>query len=113
MSRTTGQHNFSTMRGLAMKTNTQNERSHRLAMAASLRSGEGGIRTHGALACTLVFETSTIGHSVTSPSDASVARIILRGWICFQWFCPGRAGVRRAGRRPAADDAELRRLKAG
>jgi hypothetical protein len=60
MSRTTGQHNFSTMRGMAMKTNTQNERSQRLAMAASLRSGEGGIRTHGALACTLVFETSTI-----------------------------------------------------
>ncbi len=33
----------------------------------SLLSGEGGIRTLGELAPTLVFETSTIGHSVTSP----------------------------------------------
>jgi hypothetical protein len=30
-------------------------------------SGEAGIRTLGTLARTLVFETSTIGHSVTSP----------------------------------------------
>jgi hypothetical protein len=30
-------------------------------------SGEGEIRTPGELAPTLVFETSTIGHSVTSP----------------------------------------------
>ena len=29
--------------------------------------GEGGIRTLGTLAGTLVFETSTIGRSVTSP----------------------------------------------
>jgi hypothetical protein len=29
--------------------------------------GEGGIRTHGALAGTPVFETGTIDHSVTSP----------------------------------------------
>ena len=34
-------------------------------------SGEGGIRTHGAREGTLVFETSTIGHSVTSPVDTS------------------------------------------
>ncbi len=36
----------------------------------SLSSGEGGIRTLGGLAPTLVFETSTIGHSVTSPRCA-------------------------------------------
>jgi integrase len=34
----------------------------------TVSSGEGGIRTLGELAPTLVFETSTIGHSVTSPS---------------------------------------------
>ena len=33
----------------------------------SQSNGEGGIRTLGELAPTLVFETSTIGHSVTSP----------------------------------------------
>ena len=30
-------------------------------------SGEGGIRTHGALADTLVFKTRAINHSTTSP----------------------------------------------
>ena len=34
-----------------------------------ISSGEGGIRTLGELAPTLVFETSTIGHSVTSPNS--------------------------------------------
>ncbi len=34
---------------------------------ASIESGEGGIRTHGTREGTLVFETSTFGHSVTSP----------------------------------------------
>ncbi len=33
--------------------------------------GEGGIRTHGTLARTTVFETVTIGHSVTSPGQAA------------------------------------------
>jgi hypothetical protein len=33
----------------------------------SKKSGEGGIRTLGAVAGTTVFETVTIGHSVTSP----------------------------------------------
>ena len=33
------------------------------------KGGEGGIRTLGTLAGTLVFETSTIGHSVTSPKQ--------------------------------------------
>jgi hypothetical protein len=67
MLRTVVQHNLNTIRGTVMKTKTQNEKSHRLAMAASLKSGEAGIRTLGTLAGTLVFETSTIGHSVTSP----------------------------------------------
>jgi hypothetical protein len=43
----------------------------RVTTRASRRSGEGGIRTLGALASTLVFETSTIGHSVTSPTPIS------------------------------------------
>ena len=59
-----------------MTTKTQNEKSHRLAMAACLESGEGGIRTHGAREGTLVFETSTIGHSVTSPSGHVRRRIV-------------------------------------
>ncbi len=33
----------------------------------ALKSGEGGIRTLGTREGTLVFETSTFGHSVTSP----------------------------------------------
>src|SRR5262249_29450931 len=39
-----------------------------LAQNACDKSGEGGIRTPGTVAGTLVFETSTIGHSVTSPA---------------------------------------------
>ena len=38
-----------------------------LCKALSFRNGEGGIRTRGALSGTLVFETSTISRSVTSP----------------------------------------------
>jgi hypothetical protein len=41
---TVAQHNLNTIRGTVMKTKTQNEKSHRLAMAASLKGGEGGIR---------------------------------------------------------------------
>ena len=37
--------------------------------------GEGGIRTPGEREPTLVFETSTIGHSVTSPARETVYRI--------------------------------------
>ena len=33
----------------------------------SLKNGEGGIRTPGTLTSTLVFETSSISHSDTSP----------------------------------------------
>ena len=35
----------------------------------SEKNGEGGIRTPGAVACTLVFETSSISHSDTSPGS--------------------------------------------
>jgi hypothetical protein len=57
---------------------------NRLSETGEPEGGEGGIRTHGALACTLVFETSTIGHSVTSPACWVVGRIILRNCGCFQ-----------------------------
>lgn len=33
--------------------------------------GEGGIRTHGSLTTTLVFETSPIDHSGTSPQNVA------------------------------------------
>ena len=38
--------------------------------------GEGGIRTHGTLAGTTVFETATFGRSVTSPVCEACGRII-------------------------------------
>ena len=37
--------------------------------AASLCSGEGGIRTPGRVAPTPVFKTGAFGHSATSPDD--------------------------------------------
>jgi hypothetical protein len=88
MFRTVVQHNLNTIRGTVMKTKPQNEKSHRLAMAASLKSGEAGIRTLGTLARTLVFETSTIGHSVTSPAVICDAGIIARLCCCFQTVTP-------------------------
>ncbi len=38
------------------------------AKGASKHGGEGEIRTHGTVARPLVFETSPIGHSGTSPN---------------------------------------------
>ena len=35
----------------------------------SFAGGEGGIRTHGALADTAVFKTADFNHSPTSPHD--------------------------------------------
>ena len=32
-------------------------------------SGEGGIRTHGTVAGTLVFKTRALNHSTTSPGE--------------------------------------------
>ena len=37
--------------------------------------GEGGIRTHGTLARSLVFKTSPLNHSGTSP-DAKFSRVV-------------------------------------
>jgi integrase len=42
---------------------------------AFCESGEGGIRTPGTCYSTLVFETSTIGHSVTSPCGVAGAEL--------------------------------------
>ena len=50
----------------------QKQSRQALAPSASHFSGEGEIRTRGTLAGTLVFETSTIGHSVTSPDGNTV-----------------------------------------
>ena len=36
----------------------------------SLMNGGGGIRTHGALADTLVFKTRALNHSTTPPGDS-------------------------------------------
>ena len=46
---------------------TQTKSRHRMTITAWSENGEGGIRTLGTLTGTLVFETSTIGRSVTSP----------------------------------------------
>ena len=35
----------------------------------NLKNGGGGIRTHGALADTLVFKTRALNHSTTPPGD--------------------------------------------
>ena len=48
-------------------TTLQNETCRHDAATASFVNGEGGIRTPERLAPLLVFETSTIDHSVTSP----------------------------------------------
>ena len=44
--------------------------------------GEGGIRTHGRVAPTLDFESSTFDHSATSPGTAFSYSSLLwrRGW---------------------------------
>ena len=36
---------------------------------AKLHNGEGGIRTHGTVSRTLVFKTSALNHSATSPKS--------------------------------------------
>ena len=42
--------------------------------------GEGGIRTHGTLTRTPVFETSTFNHSVTSPNN--IQNIDVINYLC-------------------------------
>ena len=54
----------------------QQESRQRFTLAALPMSGEGEIRTRGTREGTLVFETSTIDHSVTSPGTAVGVRII-------------------------------------
>ena len=51
----------------SVRPNCQNPMGQIVTSHGVCWSGEGGIRTLGELAPTLVFETSTIGHSVTSP----------------------------------------------
>ena len=53
------------------------EISPRFAMANL--GGEGGSRTHGRVTPTPVFETGTLGHSVTSPSELAGAASHYRG----------------------------------
>ena len=40
---------------------------HKLNLVAYKYGGEGGIRTHGTVAGTLVFKTRALNHSTTSP----------------------------------------------
>ena len=53
------------------KTSCTGAGVHRCVRAGHAQSGgEGGIRTHGTLARTTVFETAPIDHSGTSPGAA-------------------------------------------
>ena len=40
---------------------------HKLKLLVYKYGGEGGIRTHGTVAGTLVFKTRALNHSITSP----------------------------------------------
>ncbi len=51
-----------------MSNETQTPAATEVTTGVLFGSGEGGIRTLGELAPTPVFETGTIGHSVTSPN---------------------------------------------
>ena len=55
-------------------TIAQTKRELLVAQFPSSTSGEGGIRTLGRLAPTPVFETGTIGRSVTSPANMQARR---------------------------------------
>ena len=45
---------------------------HKLNLIVYKYGGEGGIRTHGTVAGTLVFKTRALNHSTTSPEGYSV-----------------------------------------
>ena len=45
---------------------------HKLNLIVYKYGGEGGIRTHGTVAGTLVFKTRALNHSTTSPAGYSV-----------------------------------------
>ena len=42
---------------------------HKLNLIVFKYGGEGGIRTHGTVAGTLVFKTRALNHSTTSPGE--------------------------------------------
>ena len=42
---------------------------HKLNLIVYKYGGEGGIRTHGTVAGTLVFKTRALNHSTTSPGE--------------------------------------------
>ena len=42
---------------------------HKLNLNVYKYGGEGGIRTHGTVAGTLVFKTRALNHSTTSPGE--------------------------------------------
>ena len=42
---------------------------HKLNLLVYKYGGEGGIRTHGTVAGTLVFKTRALNHSTTSPGE--------------------------------------------
>ena len=42
---------------------------HKLNLIVYKNGGEGGIRTHGTVAGTLVFKTRALNHSTTSPGE--------------------------------------------
>ena len=44
---------------------------HKLNLLVYKYGGEGGIRTHGTVAGTLVFKTRALNHSTTSPDGLS------------------------------------------
>ena len=45
---------------------------HKLNSFVYIYGGEGGIRTHGTVAGTLVFKTRALNHSTTSPEGYSI-----------------------------------------
>ena len=74
--------------------------------------GEGGIRTHGAVARTLVFKTSALNHSATSPvfsRNISLARAG-KGQGAVHLGLPNGSAKRLQGRDEAGGRGRLQRL---
>ncbi len=67
-----------TLREARRTPRRQTKNPCKTGVLAAMPSGEGGIRTPGALSGTPVFETGTISLSVTSPSEIIVAAGKLR-----------------------------------
>ena len=49
---------------------------HKLNLIVYKYGGEGGIRTHGTVAGTLVFKTRALNHSTTSPEGYSFVSLL-------------------------------------